>query len=117
MKTLKLNENWDLCLDESGKIATATGEYAVAQTAANKIRLFTKDAYFDQTEGIPHFDIELGKTFAVSQSVLTNRIRKAVTSVEGVQDARVELENDNAGRVIGGKIYATTNAGDVVIEI
>lgn len=117
MKTLKLNENWDIFVDESGNIALADDDYGVAQTAANKIRLFTRDAYFDQTKGIPHFDIELGKQFSVAESVLTNRIRKEVLSVSGVTDAKVSLEKDNDGRIIGGNVYVTTSTGTVSIEI
>ena len=116
MKTLKLNENWDLCLDESGKICVSNDEYAIAQTAANKIRLFTNDAYFDRTKGIPHFNVELGKTFTASQAVLTNRIRKAVLSVDGVTDARVELQKQD-GRVIGGTVYITANGNKIAVEI
>lgn len=117
MKTLKLNENWDIYVDKSGNIALADDDYGVAQTAANKIRLFTKDAYFDQTKGIPHFDIELGKNFSTSEAVLTNRIRKEALSVQGVTDAKVSLKKDQDGRVIGGEVYVTTSTGTVIVEI
>lgn len=117
MKTLRLNENWDIYVDEAGNIALADGDYGVAQTAANKVRLFTNDAYFDQTKGIPHFDIELGKNYNVSEAVLTNRIRKEVLSVDGVTDAKVQLEKESGGRVIGGNILITTNTGTVSIYI
>ena len=117
MKTLKLSENWDLMTDEGGNIVLADEDYSIAQTAANKIRLFVNDAYFNRTDGIPHFDIELGKPYRVSEAVLTNRIRQAAMSVEGVQDARVVLENDSQGRYIGGNVYITTSTGTVSVEI
>lgn len=116
MISLKLNENWDIFTDASGNIALTDEAYQIAQTAANKIRLFTKDAYFNQTSGIPHFDIELGKPFSASETVITNRIRQAALSVEGVTDCRVQLELES-GRYIGGKVYVTTTAGTVSIEI
>lgn len=117
MKTLRLSENWDLMTDDGGNIVTTDGDYAVAQTAANKIRLFVNDAYFNRTDGIPHFDIELGKPYRVSEAVLTNRIRQAAMGVEGVTDARVVLENNAEGRYIGGNVFITTREGTVAVEI
>lgn len=39
MQTLLLNDAWDIEVDKAGNIATTTGSYATAQTAANAIRL------------------------------------------------------------------------------
>lgn len=116
MQTLRLNSGWDIYVDDAGNIATDSTEYATAQTAANAIRLFTKDAYFNQTRGIPHFDIELGKPFKASQSVLINRIRQACMAVEGVTDCRVVLE-DKGGRIEGGVVYLTIGENVVTVEI
>lgn len=116
MQTLTLNAEWDIYTDEAGNIAISKDEYATAQSAANAIRLFTNDAYFDQNKGIPHFSIELGKPFETSEAVLINRIRNAAMEVDGVTDCRVKLETDG-GRVLGGEAYVTTGGGDVAISI
>ena len=117
MQSLLLNSDWDIFVDDAGHIATTADEYATAQTAANACRLFTNDAYFDRTKGIPHFNIELGKKPDVAESVLTNRVRKACMSVEGVSDCRVIWEYDAQGRIQGGEIYITVNGQTVSISV
>lgn len=117
MKSLILNDKWDIYTDDAGNIALTDGDYGVAQTAANKIRLFKNDAYFNRSDGIPHFEIELGKVFKDSETVLINRIRQAVMSVEGVTDAQVELTFDEAKRYTGGVVYITTADNVVAIEV
>ena len=42
--TLFLNDEWDITLNEDGKIKTARDAYAVAQNASNAVRLFKNDA-------------------------------------------------------------------------
>lgn len=114
MYTLLLNtETWDLTLDEAGNIATATNEYAIAQNAANAVRLFTNDAYFNLSRGIPHYLIELGQDAHLSIVVLSTRIKKTVMSLNGVKTAQVELFIEN-NRVMGGKIFIN---GNIRIEI
>lgn len=108
--TLVLDDNWDITLNDDGKILVSTGPYAIAQKCANAVRLFTKDAYFAQQKGIPHFNTELGKNPDVGIPVLTNRIRSAVMNVEGVSDCQVSLFNTD-GRILGGIVSITTTDG------
>lgn len=114
MKSLKLNDNWDIQTDDAGGIMLTDSDYGIAQTAANKVRLFKKDAYFNQNNGLPHFEIELGKPLKVSESTLINRIRKAVLSVDGVVDAQVSLSFDSSTRYLGGNVYITTVTGRTI---
>ncbi len=115
-KTLILNKNWDIHINESGDIATSTGSYAIAQNVANAVRLFTNDAYFDRDKGIPHYDVELGYTEAESQSALQNRIQEAALAVDGVTAAEVSLSFE--GRTYGGEITITTEDGsNATIEL
>lgn len=107
--TLTLSKDtWDICLDDKGFIATTSEEYAIAQNVANAVRLFTKNAYFNQQDGIPHFAIELGQT--PSESVIRARINEAAKSVTGVVDARTELTKFQ-NRTLEGRIIITTNNG------
>ena len=108
--TLFLDNEWDITLNNDGKIKTADGAYAVAQNGSNAVRLFTKDAYFDQQKGIPHFDIELGHSVA-AVPILEDRIKKALLNVEGVSDALAVLETENE-RVLGGNAYITLTDGE-----
>lgn len=109
--TLYLNpDSWDITLDSSGRIARSTQAYAIAQNVANAVRLFTNEAYFAMDEGIPHFDIELGKT-RPALSVLRARMREAALNVEGVLDAQITLD-DVQERKLTGEILLTVADGD-----
>nr|DAY64980.1 MAG TPA: Protein of unknown function (DUF2634) [Caudoviricetes sp.] len=112
--TLYLDKNWDINVNDAGNIATTKGAYAVAQNAANAIRLFTNDAYFNATQGIPHFDIELGKRPDVSESMLVNRIKKAVMSISGTTGCEPVLEYDDDGRLVSGNVVITLDGGTTV---
>ena len=108
--TLFLNNEWDITLNEDGKIKTAVQGYAVAQNASNAVRLFKNDAYFDASKGIPHFNIELGHSVA-AVPVLESHMVQAMRNVEGVADAVAFLEVDS-DRVAGGNAYITLQSGD-----
>lgn len=111
-KTLTLNKDtWDLTLDVSGHIITSQGPYAVAQNVANAVRLFTKDAYFNRADGIPHFTSELGAL--PPAAVLIDRINKAARAVPEVSTARTVLTRFE-NRTMEGNITLTTTAGDTV---
>ena len=107
--TLLLADNWDVTTDGNGNIATVQGAYGIAQNVANAVRLFTNDAYFDQTRGIPHFDIELGHV--PPMSVLRSRIRQAALEVEGVAAVEITFLSFE-GRVLTGEIQITTTTGE-----
>lgn len=103
-------DSWDITLDSSGKIARSTQAYAIAQNVANTVRLFTGEAFFAMDEGIPHFDIELGKT-RPALSVLRARMCEAALNVEGVLDAQITLD-DVQERKLTGEILLTVADGD-----
>ena len=61
---------------------------------------------------------EIAKKLNVSQSVVINRWRKAALNVAGVTDCEPIPEYDSEGRIIGGRIYATTiNGTQVQVEV
>ena len=103
-------DSWDITLDSSGRISCSTQAYAIAQNVANAVRLFTGEAFFAMDEGIPHFDIELGKT-RPALSVLRARMREAALNVEGVLDAQITLD-DVQERKLTGEILLTVADGD-----
>lgn len=108
-------DTWDITLDSSGRIARSTQAYAIAQNVANAVRLFTGEAFFAMDEGIPHFDIELGKT-RPALSVLRARMREAALNVEGVLDAQITLD-DVQERKLTGEILLTVADGDKSTKI
>lgn len=116
MQTLALNDDWDLKVDTAGNIAVIKDDDAIAQSAANAVRLFKNDAYFNRKDGIPHFEIELEKNFGLTESMLYNRIRSAVMAVDGVTDCEIEFEYGDE-RILGGTIYITSENGRAEISI
>ena len=108
-------DSWDITLDSSGRIARSTQAYAIAQNVANAVRLFTGEAFFAMDEGIPHFDIELGKT-RPALSVLRACMREAALNVEGVLDAQITLD-DVQERKLTGEILLTVADGDKSTKI
>lgn len=104
-RTLKLNENWDLTLNDSGSMALCgSAALAAAQNVANACRLFTKDAYFAQNMGIPHFSVELGHR--MPSSVFAAYVRKAALSVPQVAEVQsVDIEGvDFETRALKGSV-------------
>lgn len=87
--SLKLDAEWDLCLDRFGNIATVQGDAAICQDVGCALKLFTNDAYFEPNKGIDYFHIALGvKPF---ESLVRSELSKAAMAVNGVLD--VELTN------------------------
>ncbi|MEY0950252.1 hypothetical protein AB7179_08625 [Providencia manganoxydans] len=110
MKTLFLHpDTWDLTLDVSGNLAIASDQYARAQSVANTCRVFMKDMYYAQQEGIPYLEEILGKN-RFSLSLYRQYLQDAALSVEGVVSAKVELSTAN-DRVVRGRITFTDKDG------
>lgn len=101
---------WELTLDEYGNITTCEGEYAIAQNVANAVRLFTRDAWFHQEDGIPHYDVELGKK--PPYALLRSYIVSTAQSVDGVAEANVTwFEFDPQTKEMSGNILIKTKNG------
>ena len=113
-RTLRLDENWDVTLTEAGNLALAEGDYATAQNVANECRLFTRDAFFAQDDGIPWYVAQLGKPLA--RSVASSRMRQAASDVDGVASVEsVTIEDlDPVTRIMTGTVRMTTTEGTSV---
>ena len=106
MRTLFLMPStWDLTLDASGNMATATATYQQAQDIASACRVFQKDMYFNQTEGIPYLEDILGKG-RYPLALYRKYLHDAALSVPGVETANAELALGD-GRILRGAIKFT----------
>lgn len=113
-RSLKLdNDTWDLTLDGAGNIATVQDDEEIAQSVANNIRLFRDDAYFAQTEGIPHFVVSLGRY--PSPTVMRTRMREEAMKVNGVRDIQVVFTKYES-RILEGVIVIQTE-NNTTIEV
>lgn len=112
-RSLFLNEHWDITLDGAGNLATTSGRYCDAQNVANAVRLFTRDAYIRQRQGVPHFDLDLGIKPALSE--VRAVYRETALAVENIADATVDIVGlDTETRAMTGTITATSKNGDTV---
>lgn len=95
---LTTDDQWDIQLDSHGRLKECTGAYAIAQHAANAIKLFTNDAYYEPEKGIPHFVIDLGRK--LHPAIIRSRYEGAAKSIAGVAAAKMnDLELDKDRRM------------------
>jgi hypothetical protein len=115
-RTLLLDDGWDLVLNDAGDIAALEGPEATAQNAANECRLFTRDAYFRQAEGVPHYLVDLGQRVP-AKPLLKSYIRQAVRRVADVREITgIELEDfDRESGALAGNVYFVTREGENVL--
>ena len=112
-RSLYLNKQWDITLDGAGNIATTAGRYCDAQNVANAVRLFTRDAYLRQRNGVPHFSLDLGVKPALSE--VRAIYRETAISVENIADATVDIAGlDTDTRAMTGTIQSTNENGETV---
>ena len=109
--TLALSPNWDLSFDSNGDLRMLSEAEAIAQNVCNECRLFLRDAYFRNDEGIDWFTDQLGKP--LQMSVVTSRLREAALRVPGVISVRsINLEEiDQETRTLHGTIEIETEYG------
>jgi len=110
-----LLESGDLRADATGTIATCTGKYASAQTAATAIKLRVGDAWFRQEAGINWAGYLQTQTKIAG--VRADVIRQA-SKGEGVTNARVRgLGLRRITRTLAGTVELKTANGVVNVSI
>lgn len=108
MRTLFLMpDTWDLTLDVSGNIASATDVYQQAQDIASAGRTFVGDLYYDTEAGIPYFQSILGAN-GFPLALYKMHLEEAAKSIPGVVSAQAEL-GLNAQRQATGYIAFTND--------
>lgn len=111
MQTLLLtSDDWDLVVDTAGNIAVASDPYARAQDAASEIRLFQRDAYYDQSRGVPYWLDTLGRS--PPMAVVKAHLTAAAKLAPGVVEAQCFL-TAVAGRQISGQVQVKDANGVV----
>lgn len=106
MRTLfLLPSTWDLTLDVQGNIATATSTYQRAQDIASACRVFIKDMYYQQNEGIPYLESIMGRN-SYPIGLYQSELHRAAMSVDGVVSANIKL-NQLSDRNLTGMIEFT----------
>lgn len=107
-------DEWDLCLDATGNIAVATEPYSQAQDAASAARVFSGEAYYDTTLGVPYFSDVLGRNQPTQ--ILRARMQQAALTVPGITEATALLVS-NPSREMTGQLQIKTVSGVQVIAV
>lgn len=111
MNTLFLNPaTWDLMVDAEGNIAMAEAPYSMAQDVASACRLWSGEARYNITRGIPYENSILGKL--PPMSLLASWYQKEVETVPEVAKAQAVLDFDRSARRLGGRLQITTESGE-----
>lgn len=104
MKSLQLNDGWDISLDGAGNIAQVKSKLCVAQDVANAVRLFLGEAVYSADRGVPHYTNNLG--VKLTRALIRSDMTDAALSVPGV--ASVSIENERVkGRTYTADIRIT----------
>ena len=109
MKTLLLDTGaWDLITDNNGNIALASEPYALAQDVASAIKTFIGELWYDNTQGVPYFQLILGKYPPVA--VIKAQLVRVALTVPGVVSARVIVVSFR-NRVLTGQVQFIDTTG------
>lgn len=108
--TLRLDDDWDLHVNDDGNLPRVFTAQGIAQNVANAFRLFTNDAYFFTERGIPHFLIELNAQPKLN--ILRSRLKKVALQVEGVKDCEINLMANDEDRALNGYAELTLINGE-----
>lgn len=107
MKTIALDTNWDIGIDNLRNIATVSGNDRLAQDVASSVRVF---------KGELPFDIERGVNYAKpdeNRETLNYEMNEQARLVDGVADSVVvfeKLEN----RTLKPVVYVTNEEGQQI---
>jgi hypothetical protein len=109
--TLLLNPaTWDLVVDANRNIAIAQPPYSQAQSAANAIRLFEGEYYYDTTQGVPYWQEILGHWPPVS--LMKARFNAAALTVPFVTSATTFIDSIQDRRP-SGQVQVTIDSGAI----
>ena len=105
MKSLKLDENWNIGLNEIGNLGFIEEKEDIAQTVACATRVFQGEYIFDNLKGIPYsLSILGGQPRNVDVS---GYMQSEAEKIEGVKYAEI-TDIEFIDRVYKGNIQLTT---------
>lgn len=107
MKTLKLDSNWDVTLNDLNDIAIAEGNERLAQDIASSVRVFKGELPFDINRGVSY-----DKPDEI-RNTLKNDMNEQALLVDGVEDSIVVF-NNLTDRLLNATIYATNKEGETI---
>lgn len=112
--TLLLNPTtWDLVVDANRNIAVCGPPYSQAQSAANAIRLFQGEDYYNSARGIPYWQFVLGKWPPIQ--LMKAYFVAATLTVPDVVTAVCFLNAIGPDRIVSGQVQITNDLGQTAV--
>lgn len=108
MKTLALQNNWDLYVDEYGNLAMKEGNGRLAQDVASSVRIFKGEDGFDTGRGVEYNKPD------ESRQTLNRQMNMQTRYIDGVEDSVVIFEELN-NRELKPVVYITNINDEEVI--
>ena len=115
MNTLLLNGGWDLCIDDNGNIAVATGAYAIAQDVASAVKTFLGEVWYNASLGVPYLQQILGQKPSIQ--FIKQQFINAGLVVPGILPGgtiQCFLTGPGVNREIGGQLQILNSAGAII---
>ena len=109
LRSLRLDDTWDLTLSAGGDLASAGGTVRIVQDVASYVRTFQGEPYYAQQDGIPYFIRELGSL--PPAELVRARSNARALEVPGVAQADTQLSRLEK-RTLSGTIRITTETGE-----
>ena len=107
MKTIGLEKNWDLYVDNFGNLGIKDGNDRLAQDVASSVRVFKGELPFDTLRGVEYNKPD------ENRETLNYQMNEQARLVEGVEDSIVVFEElDN--RTLKPVVYVTNTEGDKI---
>lgn len=102
---------WDLKLDINGNIAVCEEPYSIAQQAANEIKLFEGEGWYDRSQGEAYFTKVLGtnSNLGLIRNILLDRVNR----VDNVMRSDLDMYIDSS-RTLHGNIFITSKRGETI---
>ena len=107
MRTIALNNDWDLSLNEFNNIAIKDGNEELAQDVASSVRVWKNELPFDRLRGVPYDKPD------ELNGVLGFEIKKQAKLVKGVLNATVVF-NELEDRKANVTIYVENENGEII---
>lgn len=113
-KTLPLDADWDLRLDQSGNLTLTDEPISIAQDVASAIRTFLGECWYDTSLGLPYFQSILGKR--PPSSLVKAKIVAAAMTIATVQSVSV-TSLSLVDRAITGTVVVISTSSTLPITV
>lgn len=107
MKTLALNDDWDIYIGNDSNIAVKDGNERLAQDVASSVMVWKNELPFDMQRGVNYAQMD------EMRNTLQAEMNKQVVLVDGVLDSTIAFEKLE-NRTLYPIIYVTNEENETI---